>query len=282
VIRDFINAATGPTATISLFLAVIGFVLYFSNAKKNTSDASRRRVLSVGLAVLSLAVFGSNVALVLSTRDSDAAYRNTEQPYSLSVVVSGVVETSVQSERQSFRVSSGQLNVGCNDERSADATWQIVQGATDIQSTARWQNADNVKDQTVGIPHQEDSAWTVSGRIVGRDKSWIGDCPGGGHGELVLDGSYRPPDTTLDKTQVLLTYGDRVSRGQKVFIPLPTERNKIAKVCEIKVAAGSDVRSVKYPLITKPDGKLMLGDPSVEGVPLAVTLNDNRLAISIP
>ena len=285
MIREFselLEEAKNPSSLVAIGVALLGVVYYFFNASKESSNASRRRVIAIALVMLSSAVFIYNIAQVIPTHDSNAAYKNIEQPYSLSVVVNGVVKTSVQSDRQSFRVSSGQLNVGCNDSRPAIATWSILPGSTDIQGTASWQNIDNVKAQNVSPPHQEGSVWTASGSIVGLDRNFFGDCPGGGHGELILEGSYRPQDTTLDNNQTLETYADKISRGQRVFIPLPQEKNKIAKSCEIKVSAGSDVRSVKLTLTANADGKLAIASQSNEGAPLTLTLSDNRLAISIP
>ncbi len=62
----------------------------------------------------------------------------------------------------------------------------------------------------------------ASGTITGLDKQ-VFNCPGGGHGELVLEGSYQPPAVANSAPVVIKTADGAIKPGDSISVPLPTE-----------------------------------------------------------
>jgi hypothetical protein len=100
------------------------------------------------------------------------------------------------------------VNVGCEGGANASASFQLPEGAYEVVPACRWTNISNVR-------HHECSAAvagnqvTATGVVHGLDKVFF-NCPGGGHGQLELHGSY--------KVRVPLTQAvENESAGQTVL-----------------------------------------------------------------
>jgi hypothetical protein len=89
---------------------------------------------------------------------------------------------------------------------------------------------------------------TASGSIEGLERTLVGNCPGGEHGELVLKGTYQITSVNSSANQVLLTYSGKVFQGQLVAIPIPQDANKSPERCTIVVsgASGSTTAVVEF------------------------------------
>lgn len=91
--------------------------------------------------------------------------------------------------------SSGSINVGCGDTGSATATFTMPAGAVLESASASWANTSNLSSATQSTA-QSGANIVATGTIRGLDfQSVLGirNCPGGGHGTLVLSGSYKAP-----------------------------------------------------------------------------------------
>ncbi len=95
-----------------------------------------------------------------------------------------------------FSATSGQVNVGCNETATANVRWQLPAGAR-VEGTVqpRWEATDNVK--ALNAPPAasvSDGIVSAQGTITGLDRQnlafGISNCPGGGHGQLVIHGQY--------------------------------------------------------------------------------------------
>lgn len=132
--------------------------------------------------------------------DSEADFNGQASPgkplYEITAEFTGT-KTTTAPVGSSFSVSSGQLNVGCEETHSTGAQWTAPAGASQINPTAHWANTSNLKSQAQTAAATGLTA-TASGSITGLDKQGFGikNCPGGGHGELILSGSYVMPVTS--------------------------------------------------------------------------------------
>jgi predicted acylesterase/phospholipase RssA len=134
---------------------------------------------------------------------------------------------SVSEELTPFRASSGQTNVGCDSTASAAVEWLLPPQA-ELQGApiANWTNMDNISSFTTSPAPMVDNRLMATGTISGRrsDPLPFGfrNCAGGGHGELVLSGSYRARVTRESPVQYPL-------KGQLTGAPLvftlPTEQD---------------------------------------------------------
>ncbi len=122
-----------------------------------------------------------------------------------------------------FRVGSGSLNVGCDETRAASVSFTAPAGSIIVSADAAWSNLDGVASVSQSATHSETSA-SAQGILKGRDRTWIGDCPGGGHGELSLFGSTSMTVQDGSGKHVLLkSEEDVLSPGTTLGIRVPTE-----------------------------------------------------------
>jgi hypothetical protein len=114
--------------------------------------------------------------------------------FRVSVSASGT-STEDKGEGKSFSTSSGQLNFGCEETKATAVNYNAPAGARDLNATAAWRNTNNVKSQSQQAQASGLKA-TASGSITGLDYqnyTFVRNCPGGGHAELVLFGTYTVP-----------------------------------------------------------------------------------------
>jgi hypothetical protein len=94
-----------------------------------------------------------------------------------------------------FAKSSGQINFGCEETREVNVEYDLPEGAKLVGTpSVAWQNTSNVASQQGNF---QDKGQSVVGRGIIRGLDYQNfaitrNCPGGGHGELVLSGTYRP------------------------------------------------------------------------------------------
>jgi hypothetical protein len=199
--------------------------------------------------------------------------------YDVQVVVIGSRKPAAV-PRESFRVSSGQFNVGCGESTSAAVEFHLPPGATDVQTAASWQHTDNLKNQSQNAFVTPDGA-RATGTIIGLDRQLF-NCPGGGHGELILEGSYKPPAPTQDSGTVLKTVHDQVASGQPLLISLPVDPAITLSSCGVIVSNNQQSSSATIKFTTDVQGKLAILQIVHKGSPaIDASLDDNTLTIRI-
>ena len=169
--------------------------------------------------------------------DAEVSRKNTAAKYVLKATVFGIHQetTTVQVP---FRVSSGQFNVGCTDSANASVTWNLPVGAHDINASADWEKADDLQSSGASRPVVQGQTVTASGSIRGRDREWTGNCPGGGHGELVLTGTYFM-DSSADAEKIVLSQLTEAQwTGSEKQIALSSDPQGSPSSCTIEVASG--------------------------------------------
>jgi hypothetical protein len=130
-------------------------------------------------------------------------------------------ETSVAHVVTPFRVSSGYTMVDCSRSMARQVTYAAPVGATIDSVTAAWENTDGLAGESANASHDSNIA-SASGFIMGRERTFFGNCPGGGHGELVLSGNFSLDQRTKTGRDVLIkSVEERLEAGSIAGVALP-------------------------------------------------------------
>ena len=81
---------------------------------------------------------------------------------------------------------------------------------------------------------------TASGQLAGNNREWTGNCPGGGHGELVVTGTYRIDQSSAPEQVVLSTFQGFVLPNTSNQIPLPQIQVLPANITSEVLIASAD------------------------------------------
>jgi hypothetical protein len=200
---------------------------------------------------------------------------NPANPASLSITKAQLFDfkiraygtTSISSSSDvPFRLSSGQVNFGCGETRQAQVFFDSPPNSSFVgEPTARWENFSNVSPPQTASAVVSGNRAVATGSIRGLDFQTfpfgIRNCPGGGHGELVLGGIYRTTEVRAEQRIVALasSISSIAASGTKpVEITLPkTEEMDIERV-ELEV---SDIGSTS-PSVTE---TIVVSDAAPEG-----------------
>jgi len=88
-----------------------------------------------------------------------------------------------------FKVVGPDVSVGCAEQTQSKVQFALPSGAFEVQHTCKWGNTVGVKANPCSTTVDGSTALAV-GSLVGRDREFL-NCPGGGHGQLELSGSYK-------------------------------------------------------------------------------------------
>jgi hypothetical protein len=140
-----------------------------------------------------------------------------------------------------FRASSGQVNVGCEQTAQATVRWTLPPGAH-VQGPVvpRWEATDNVGG--LGAPPAATiSSDTVSaeGWIRGLNQQrfplGISNCPGGGHGQLVIEGQYIAQVTHSAEVPPVDLGGELNSKNRTIELTIPSGPDFHITNCKVKL-----------------------------------------------
>jgi len=142
-----------------------------------------------------------HLSKLTSWADSEATFSGQGTPgaplYEVTADFSGN-KTTTTSQVVPFSVSGGYTSVNCEETKSGSAQFTAPGNATQINGTAVWVNADHISSQSQTVAITGLTA-TATGSIRGVNKEGpFNNCPGGGHAELVLRGTYNVPVTSTD------------------------------------------------------------------------------------
>ena len=96
-----------------------------------------------------------------------------------------------------FSNQSGYVSVGCEQTATTSVAWQAPENTQVSNVHAQWQDLNNIGSQTQSVIPSGHS-YVATGSIRGLGKQCvfnICNCPGGGHGILVLSGTYEVKDS---------------------------------------------------------------------------------------
>lgn len=237
---------------IVIYFVIVAWIIKKGRAQAAVVTASPLAMLVCFLVYTASISCGLTAAgvfiVVLLTNPANAALgTNLTKPEPLTVMltVEGKIVTA-ENQETTFRITSGQQNFGCDETRAFNVEFAAPTGATLIgQSSAAFQNADNAK--IVGAPavHQSEQTVSASGQLRGLDYQnfafGIRNCPGGGHGELVLSGIYRSSVSHEQPVERVLTNDLNTASNEPVWVSLPDfEIATIKAVCKQKMGTGRE------------------------------------------
>ncbi len=158
------------------------------------------------------------------------------QLYTLAVAYSGV-RTHTNRVAQPFSASSGSVNVGCEQGGSTSVSYTLPADASEINCTAGWINTDKLKSQNQTACAVTGQVATASGTVYGIDKQCFVacNCPGGGHGNLQIAGSYKVPVSTTSNV-ANAPVGSYVLSHGNVTAVLPSDAAVAIKSISISIS----------------------------------------------
>jgi hypothetical protein len=233
---EVIKAVTDPYSLLALIVLVLGSLGY--QALRN-EDKSWPRVACLLIIVFALLALGLNTTRVINTNKPVAIHAQSQaSALTVNIIFRGS-HVRTQPLTTPFQVGSGQVNFGCGESAHPVVAFNAPPGAREINATARWVNTDNVKgqDQRTAVAG---TTVTAYGTIVGLDRDWIGNCRGGGHGELVLNGTYvtEQPSTPEPVTKTIST---TMMPGSEKTFELPSQTDQTPNQCEITAASDKGI-----------------------------------------
>jgi hypothetical protein len=280
---EILKAVTDPFSLLALMVLVLGFIGH-ATIKKNETKSEKGilpgPVIALSIIALSFVALAFNI-LRVNALQKGITPNTIVDKYSVQVTFRGK-RVHLQPTTVPFRTSSGQLNVGCEDSASTTVSWNLPEGAREANVSASWEATDNIQNQAQQAVVSGNVA-TATGAIRGRDRQWTGNCPSGGHGQLVLKGSYVIDQGGPEEEVVLRTYQDLLPPGGSVRVPIPSESGTSPSSCGI--AAANDKNRMKLTLTFQrnSDGQLVIADTRREGtLKLSPSIQSGDLVISLP
>ncbi len=227
--------------------------------------------ISCGLT--SAAVF---LAVLLTNPANAATGAGLAKPEEFTVALR-VVSKNVISQNQdsSFRISSGQANFGCQENKNFHVEFNLPQGSTPVAQTASFLNLDNAKLLVPPSVSAKGNTLLADGVLRGLDYEnfplGIRNCPGGGHGELVLSGVYRSTSSHEEQVPRIL-YNDLSNAAtEPVLVTLPDlTLVSVEATCKPKGRPGKE-----YQVTVSPD------HPSASDGPFQVAYLPEKKQISL-
>jgi hypothetical protein len=201
--------------------------------------------IAIGCAVASLSV----VAITVGTNPLNSAGAIgivSTRRYEAEIHLDG---TSVlhENRQSSFTSSSGQMNFGCEQTVSGQATFPLPDNATLVgQPLASWRNIANAIPVSAAAGLQGNvvvATGTITGIPYENFPFGIKNCTGGGHGELVLSGQYQTDDVrevSAPPQSLASTVSSSSSKEDWVTLPASQE----FKIREIDIAIKDEVGTV--------------------------------------
>ena len=283
-VSDILRAVTDPFSLLALIVLVLGWIGYSSiksTQSRSKNPAPWPPLIALSIIAVSFVALGFNVIRVTSLRKPDQQTQSGDK-YTLQITLTGVRRHTEPATIQ-FRTSSGQLNVGCGDSASTSVSWSIPLGAREIHPQAMWANTDNVKSQSQQASVQGNMA-VASGAISGQDRQWTGNCPGGGHGELVLSGTYVIDQATPDERVDIATLQGTVSAGGEVRFDIKPIDGATLTTCEIRATHTATNTWSLVSLKVRDDGNeiMITAPPDTPNAPIKARFEGRQLVVKVP
>jgi hypothetical protein len=236
---DVLRAVTDPFSLLALIVLVLAWVAQSTLKSIQTKTAEKNPALTfipLAIVAVSILALAFNVIRVTSLQHPTGT-NSTSTKYLVQATFKGVIKHK-QAVTIPFSTTSGQLNVGCGDSATTSVSWVVPAGSSQINPQASWQRTDNLKgaNQQATV---EGNVAKATGTITGQDRQWTGNCPGGGHGELVLSGTYLIDQDAPDTSTTIGTLQDTVpEHGQTTFL-IPATEGVVLQECELHITSTS-------------------------------------------
>jgi hypothetical protein len=208
--------------------------------------------------------------------------------YSAKATLVGI-QSIQEDELVPFRATSGQGNVGCGEALNLTASYHLPQGASVVGAPeASWASTSNLKDvQLAGVEV------TSTGEVVGRGQAHglpyqefrlpfnanIKNCPGGGHGEIVLTGKYRSTVTHTQGKEIVVLSTVSTAQAGPVWVTLPSQRDWTLQRATVEFVSQTDPAVPRTSVAVTPDA------PSAQSsdgrFKVELQLQQGRLGLSV-
>jgi hypothetical protein len=205
-------------ALVAAFLALL--YIAFAGVKRGMISARSRTLLLITAAIV---LIGTVPLANRSFWKPEVAKPNPKPKYDVSVEFS-IHQPNAEVVQVPFTAGSGSVNIGCEEARAASVQYQLPPGAEQPSATAQWVNTDNIEGQSSTVDVRG-TVVTGSGLIRGLHRTFLLNCPGGGHGELLLRGQYSIKHELPATPVVIKSLHDVADRGQGFAATLPQEAN---------------------------------------------------------
>ncbi|MBK6615707.1 hypothetical protein [Ottowia sp.] len=191
-------------------------------------------LISLGLASVALAA----IVVKFNPSNPGSVAEKASKDYQLALEVVGIFAATSHTEVP-FQVSSGQINVGCESVAQASVLFDLPRNSKFIgRPSASWMNTANVSRAPVDDPKVAGNRAIASGHIRGLDRQnliFAQNCPGGGHGELVLNGHYQTSVSTKEPKKVQMKAEISSAAAKPYIITLPTAQEMDIDSVEVVV-----------------------------------------------
>lgn len=264
-----------PLGFYSLVFLILGSISYALVGKMRKPTPKEVAVI---LAIILVGFSGIALAIIRADNKVSAQAEAEKKPPNHTAVLKFTGErTTLQPTQVSFRNSSGQVNFGCAESKQVNVSWNAPQGAEQVNASATWAGTDNVKSQDQHVTITGITA-SANGIISGRDRDWLGNCPGGGHSELVIQGTYQIMQPTAAGHFESVQSGT-LSKDKPLIIPLPIEQGLQIQACEAMVLSDSTTPIILHVTNIPASGSTDVHDDQKAGATLAVTGKEARVSL---
>ncbi len=281
---DVLRAVTDPFSLLALIVLVLGWVAHStvkSSQRSSPRPSSWPPLVTLAIVAISFLALAFNVIRVTSLQ-RPGTVTTIANKYIVQATFVAITKHK-QPVTVPFRTSSGQLNVGCSDSATTSVSWNVPTGARDIHPQASWERTDNIKNQNQQVSVNGNVA-TATGTISGQDRQWTGNCPGGGHGELVLSGTYVIDQDASDERVVIGTLQDTVPEGGRAKFAIPVAQGAILQSCEIRVTSTSTnlLGSLTLGLRVDEKDQVWIASPPPADSKIQATISGKDLFVTVP
>ncbi|MET4493546.1 hypothetical protein [Bradyrhizobium sp. LA7.1] len=208
--------------------------------------------------------------------------------YDLKVKYSGI-RTTTPIVSHPFSARSGYAAMGCEQTTTAAATYQLPEGAQEIQCSAAWVDTSNIGSSSQNCAVGGLVA-TGSGSMRGRNKDCIKvppfgptvcNCPGGGHGTLQISGTYKVPEPKNENLDGVDVGAYVLKGGSDVSTSLPADATVTIKKVQVSVARKACETELDSIAINVPAANQKLSQTSNSGL-FQATLWNGQLNVKKP
>jgi hypothetical protein len=283
-VPDILRAVTDPFSLLALIVLVLGAVAHTTLKSVQAKAALKNPVLTfipLSIVAVSALALAFNVIRVNSLQHATGTVTSSSV-YIVQATFKGVIKHK-QSVTVPFSTSSGQLNVGCGDSATTSVTWVVPTGSTQINPQASWQRTDNLKGQNQRATVEGNVA-KATGTITGQDRQWTGNCPGGGHGELVLSGTYAIDQDAPDTATTIGTLQDTVPEHGQATFQIPATKGAVLQGCELHITSTSTnlVGNLTLGLSAGAGGQVTITKSEPADSKIQAQISGDNLVVTLP
>lgn len=250
-----------PLLALATALLALLFIA-FAGVRRGMLSGKSRALL---LVTAGLVLIGAVPLLIRSLSTPEEHKPNPKPKFDVAVEFS-VRQPNAEVVRVPFAVGSGSVNIGCEETRSITLQYPLPPGAEQPSAAAEWVNTNNIEGQTSNVNVQPTAVMAV-GSIHGLHRTFLLNCPGGGHGELLLRGQYSVKHELPATPVVIKTLHDVAESGQVFTTAIPPVANSQLVYFNVRISGTTGSNSLEGTLTSAETG----------GYSLRVTVRNGEL-----